>query len=250
MRTNIVHIGAGELTYINQIRQEICRDHSIQTAEKRLHWSRYPEALPMLEQTQLKRHADQYLGQLEHFRTNESRITDKMPTNFMHLGLIAVLFPGAMSPLSVGRASSVSAAQEAARSEQPICFLLQHDAGKNDVAPDDVHWVGTAGQVVRYVTAPDGAHHLIIQGQSRVRVLEFLDGWPFLVGRVATVDSSETMTPEIEARFLQLKERAAEAIQLLPNVNEEVAGAVHDPGLRVMGTGASPCRPDARRSRA
>jgi ATP-dependent Lon protease len=137
-----------------------------------------------------------------------------------------VLFPGVMSPLSVGRASSVAAAQEAARSEQPICFLLQHDAEKNDAAPDDVHWVGTAGQVVRYVTAPDGAHHLIIQGQSRVRVLEFLDGWPFLVGRVATVDSPETMTPEVEARFLQLKERAAEAIQLLPNVNEELAGAV------------------------
>ena len=137
-----------------------------------------------------------------------------------------VLFPGVKSPLSVGRASSVAAAQEAARSEQPICFLLQHNAEQNEVAPDDVHWVGTAGQVVRYVTAPDGAHHLVVQGQSRVRILEFLDGWPFMVARVATVDSSETMTPEIEARFLQLKGRAAEAIQLLPNVNEELAGAV------------------------
>ncbi len=137
-----------------------------------------------------------------------------------------VLFPGVMSPLSIGREASVAAAQEAARTEQPICFLLQHDAEKAEVAPDDVHWVGTSGQVVRYVTAPDGAHHLIIQGQSRVRVLEFLDGWPFLVGRVETVESPETMTPEIEARFLQLKERAAEAIQLLPNVNEELVGVV------------------------
>ena len=145
-----------------------------------------------------------------------------------------VLFPGAMSPLSIGRASSVAAAQEAARSEKPICFVLQHDAGKNEVAPDDVHWVGTAGQVVRYVTAPDGAHHLIVQGESRVRVLEFLEGWPFLVGRVAPVESPETMTPEIEARFMQLKERAGEAIRLLPNVNEELAGAVqqiNSPGL-------------------
>ena len=137
-----------------------------------------------------------------------------------------VLFPGAMSPLSIGRASSVAAAQEAARSEKPICFVLQHDAEKAEVTPDDVHWVGTAGQVVRYVTAPDGAHHLIIQGQSRVRVLEFLEGWPFLVGRVVTVESPETMTPDIEARFMQLKERATEAIRLLPNVNEELAGAV------------------------
>ncbi|MGD2140058.1 MAG: endopeptidase La [Burkholderiales bacterium] len=146
----------------------------------------------------------------------------------------AVMFPGVMSPLSIGRASSVAAAQEAARSEKPICFVLQHEAETNEVTPEDVHWVGTAGQVVRYVTAPDGAHHLITQGQSRVRVLEFLEGWPFMVGRVAPIETTETMTPEIEARFLQLKERSAEAIQLLPNVNEELIGAVqqiNSPGL-------------------
>ncbi len=137
-----------------------------------------------------------------------------------------VLFPGVMSPLSIGREASVAAAQEAARTEKPICFLLQHDAEKAEIEPDDVHWVGTSGQVVRYVTAPDGAHHLIIQGQSRVRVLEFLDGWPFLVGRVETIESPETMTPEIEARFIQLRQRAAEAVQLLPNVNEELVGVV------------------------
>lgn len=145
-----------------------------------------------------------------------------------------VLFPGVMSPLSIGREASVAAAQEAASAEKPICFLLQHDAEKTDITPDDVHWVGTAGQVVRYVTAPDGAHHLIIQGQSRVRVLEFLEGWPFPVARVATIESPETMTPEIEARFLQLKEQSAEAIKLLPNVNEELAGVVQQissPGL-------------------
>jgi ATP-dependent Lon protease len=138
----------------------------------------------------------------------------------------AVLFPEVMAPISIARASSVVAAQEAARTEKPVVFLLQRDPETNDVKPDDVHWIGTAGQVVRYVTAPDGAHHLIVQGQSRVRVLEFLDGWPFMVARVASVETSEDMTPEIEARFLQLKERAVEALQLLPNVNEELASVV------------------------
>ncbi len=140
----------------------------------------------------------------------------------------AVLFPEVMSPISVARPSSVEAAQEAARSEKPVLFLLQRDPETNDIKPDDVHWIGTAGQVVRYVTAPDGAHHLIVQGQARVRVLEFLDGWPFLVARVAVVEDSAEMTPEIEARFLQLKQRAVEAIQLLPYVNDELAGVVQE----------------------
>ncbi len=83
--------------------------------------------------------------------------------------------------------------------------------------PEDLYWVGTAGQVVRYITGAEGTHHLVVQGASRFRVLEFLEGWPFLVARVEMVKQDETVTPDIEARFLQLKEQAVEAIQLLPN---------------------------------
>ncbi|MBI3527251.1 MAG: endopeptidase La [Betaproteobacteria bacterium] len=137
----------------------------------------------------------------------------------------AVLFPGVMSPITIGRASSVAAAQEAARAEKRVGFLLQRDPEKNELTPDDLHWVGTAGQVVRYLTN-EGAHHLVVQGQSRFRVLEFLEGWPFLVARVAIVETPEESSAEIEARFLQLKERAVQAIQLLPNVPDELAGVV------------------------
>jgi ATP-dependent Lon protease len=66
----------------------------------------------------------------------------------------------------------------------------------------------------------------VVQGQSRFRVLEFLEGWPFLVARVEAVEMKEEMTPEIEARFLQLKTQAAEAIGLLANAPEELAMVV------------------------
>src|SRR5215210_2186216 len=129
-----------------------------------------------------------------------------------------ILFPGVITPITVGRPGSVAAAQEAVRSEKKVGFLLQKDAQKNDVKPDDLYWVGTAGQVVRYITGAEGAHHMVVQGQSRIRVLEFLHGWPFLVARVETIEAKdpaqEMQTPEIEARFLQLKEQAVEAIQL------------------------------------
>ena len=141
-----------------------------------------------------------------------------------------VLFPGVISPITIGRKSSVAAAQEAVRSEKKIGFLLQRDARKDEVRPDDLHWVGTAGQVVRYITGQEGAHHLVVQGTSRFRVLEFLEGWPFLVARVQYIETRDEMTPEIEARFLQLKERAVEAIQLLANAPEELAVVVQQVG--------------------
>jgi ATP-dependent Lon protease len=137
-----------------------------------------------------------------------------------------VLFPGVISPVTVGRATSVAAAQEAVRSEKRIGFLLQKDAAKNEVHPEDLYWVGTAGSVVRYITGGEGAHHLIVQGQGRFRVLEFLPGWPFLVARVAMVETSDEGAPEIEARFLQLKQQATEAIGLLGNAPEELATLV------------------------
>jgi len=137
-----------------------------------------------------------------------------------------VLFPGALSPLSIGRPRSIAAAQEAVRSERSVGLLLQRDAGANDVGPGDLYWVGTAGQVVRYISGTGGAHHMVVQGQGRFRVLEFLEGWPFLVARVAYIETAEEMTPQVEARFLQLKTQAAEAIDLLPNAPEELATVV------------------------
>jgi ATP-dependent Lon protease len=141
-----------------------------------------------------------------------------------------VLFPGVISPITVGRPRSVAAAQEAARSERKVGFLLQKDAQKNDARPEDLYWVGTAGQIVRYITGGEGAHHMVVQGQSRFRVLEFLEGWPFLVARVQYIDAPAEqegkLDPDIEARFLQLKAQAVEAIQLLPNAPEELSVVV------------------------
>ena len=142
----------------------------------------------------------------------------------------AVLFPGVISPITIGRSSSVAAAREAARGDKKVGFLLQRDPQKGTVAPDDLHWVGTAGQIVRMVSAGEGVHHVVVQGQERFRVLEFLEGWPFLVARVAMVETHEPEAdargPELEARFMQLKEQAAEAIHLLPGAPEELAGVV------------------------
>jgi len=137
-----------------------------------------------------------------------------------------VLFPGVISPITVGRAASVAAAQEAVRAEKKVGFLLQRDPQTNDVQPSDLYWVGTAGQVVRYVTGAEGTHHLVVQGQSRFRVLEFLEGWPYPVARVEMIPQKDDSNPEIEARFLQLKAQAIEAIGLLPSAPEELGVVV------------------------
>ncbi len=139
-----------------------------------------------------------------------------------------VLFPGVILPISMRREKSVAAAQEAARSERPIGLLLQRDAANDTPGPEDLYWVGTVANVLRYVTTPDGTHHIVAQGESRFRVLQFLEGWPFMVARVQRIQEEEPQSAEIEARVLQLKERTKEILELLPQVPAELANTLEN----------------------
>jgi ATP-dependent Lon protease len=138
----------------------------------------------------------------------------------------AVLFPGTVLPLAVGRERSRAAAQEAARLQRPLGILLQTRPDVDEPGPDQLHWVGTAANVLRYITAPDGTHHAICQGVKRFRVLQFLEGYPFAVARVQFIEDPEQVDVEIEGRARSLKERALEILQLLPQVPEEMIAAL------------------------
>jgi ATP-dependent Lon protease len=138
----------------------------------------------------------------------------------------AVLFPGSVMPITVGRPRSVAAAQAAVQRELPVGLLLQRDPAIEDPAGADLYQLGTAAGVLRYLTAPDGSHHLVCQGQHRFRVLDFLPGFPFLVARVERIGESEVRTAELEARILHLKRQAQEALELLPQAPPELAAAI------------------------
>jgi ATP-dependent Lon protease len=138
----------------------------------------------------------------------------------------AVLFPGAVLPITIGRQRSVAAVQEAVRRELPVGLLLQRDPKVEEPAATDLYPVGTEAGVVRYLTAPDGSHHMICQGQHRFRLIEILSGYPFLVARVERVGEVELRTPELEARLLYLRRQAHEALELLPQAPPELAAAI------------------------
>jgi ATP-dependent Lon protease len=137
-----------------------------------------------------------------------------------------VLFPGTVLPMTLGRQRSVVAAQTAIRLNRPVGLVLQRDRAMDDPAPADLHPVGTEANLLRYVTSPDGAHHVICQGERRVRITEFLDGYPFFVARVERVSEPEGQSAEIDARLYNLRNQAVEALQLLPQTPAELVNAV------------------------
>jgi ATP-dependent Lon protease len=137
-----------------------------------------------------------------------------------------VLFPGLVLPITLGRPKSVAAAQQAVRDQRQVGILLQRAAEVAEPGPIDMHRMGTLANIVRYITAPDGSHHLVCQGEQRFQIVEYLSGWPFMVARVLQIPEPDLRTSEIEARFVNLKAQTLEAIQLLPQTPTELLGAI------------------------
>jgi len=137
-----------------------------------------------------------------------------------------VLFPGMIVPVAIERQRSIAAAQRALRDQRQVGILMQRDLATNDPIAIDLHRMGTVANIVRYITAPDGSHHLVCQGHKRFEVIEYLKGWPFLVARVRQIsDAADPLTSDVEARFLHLRNQALEVLQLLPQVPQELVGA-------------------------
>ncbi|MBM7484251.1 MULTISPECIES: endopeptidase La [Bradyrhizobium] len=133
-----------------------------------------------------------------------------------------VLFPGAIAPIAIARPKSVAAAQQALREQRPVGIVLQRSPETEEPGPDDLYRVATIANIVRYITAPDGTHHIVCQGVQRARILDFLPGTPFPAARIQQIPEPTTSTPEIEARGLNLQRQAIEAIELLPQAPPEL----------------------------
>jgi ATP-dependent Lon protease len=139
-----------------------------------------------------------------------------------------VLFPEMVFPISVGRPSSVAAIQQAVREQRQILLVLQRDPAKEELVPADLHAVGTVVNILRYVTTPDGNHHIVCQGVQRFRITDFVEGYPFLLARGLHLAEPTTTGPEIEARFLVLKQQIRDTLELLPQVPQELRQTVEN----------------------
>jgi ATP-dependent Lon protease len=137
-----------------------------------------------------------------------------------------VLFPGTVVPVAINRDRSLAAAQEAVRNNRKVGFLLQHDPDLQAPTGSDLYSSGTVANIVRYVTGADGTHHLVVQGERRFRVLDWQNGLPYMVARVEYLPDPANVGSDVEARALNLKRLAAEAIGLLPQAPAELANAI------------------------
>ncbi|MGB5598486.1 MAG: endopeptidase La, partial [Thiothrix litoralis] len=89
-----------------------------------------------------------------------------------------------------------------------------------------LHPIGTLANIVRYVTTSSGTHHLVVQGEERFRVRDYVEGLPYLAAHVDMIPEADDDDPEIKARMRHLQEKAIETLQLLPQAPPEAVAAI------------------------
>ena len=137
-----------------------------------------------------------------------------------------VLYPSMVMPLMVGRPARLQAVEETVRQQLPIGFVCQRDPNIDSPQPEDLYGVGTAADVLRMFTLPDGRRQVIVQGRRRFEIGEFIETDPILIARVTMVEETIPKTKEFEARILHLRQEAARALSLFPDPMNELRAMI------------------------
>ena len=137
-----------------------------------------------------------------------------------------VVFPGTVFPITLERERAVAAAQAAVREEKPVGLIMQRNADEQEPAAVDLHSTGTLCNVLRYLSAPDGTQHVVVQGVQRFQIRDYLRERPFFAASVLRIEETDREGPTIEAARLNLQRLAIETLQLLPQVPTDLVQAV------------------------
>lgn len=139
----------------------------------------------------------------------------------------SVLFPGSIIPIDVGRKKSVRLIEEAISKERPvIAIVTQRDARTENPTEDDLYGVGCAARILKVIKLARDNFSVILQGISRVRLVDFPEQEPFIVAHVQLLQDQGTGDSEVDALVANLKDVAKRVIKLMPELPKEAAALV------------------------
>ena len=139
----------------------------------------------------------------------------------------AVLFPGTVYPITIGREKSINLIEDAEKGNLFIGAVPQNDLSVEDPGKEDLYQYGTVAKIIKTLEMPDGTITAILQGYSRLEVLDIVGSEPDMVGRVRYL---EDFAPEDDTQTKMiaetLKEKATGIIRSSNFVPREAASAL------------------------
>jgi len=147
----------------------------------------------------------------------------------------AVIFPNAVTPLTVGRESSVKLINDVQQSDGMLVVLTQRDKRVDTPAPADLYDIGTVSMVHRVMKTPEGNLFVIIMGVSRARMDEFVRFEPYLAAKITALadekeDESSVDFQALRRTVLSQFERIIKLSPQLPDDLQTIVINIEDTG--------------------
>ena len=139
-----------------------------------------------------------------------------------------VLFPGVVLPISIGRPRSIQLIKDAYRNNKIVGTVAQKDPDTENPEYQDLHTVGTIGQIVKLLEMPDGSTTAIIQGRKRMILQELVSDNPYFIAKVRTLPETkpEVVSRDFNAIIGSLKDMSLKIIKINPNISPEASFAI------------------------
>ena len=140
----------------------------------------------------------------------------------------SVLFPGAITPITVGRDKSINLVRAVNAEGGILGAVLQRESDVEDPAPDDMYKVGTAARIIKILEMPNGNLTVILNGLEKVEITEYITTEPYFKARVTALRDStpDVKSIEFEALVDSIRDVALNIINVSPSMPKEAAFAI------------------------
>ena len=144
-----------------------------------------------------------------------------------------VIFPRMISPIFVGRESSLLAIQEAQRNDQTVIGLTQRNADDDNPTEKDFLPIGVEMAVGRLLNLPEGASSALVQGRRRVEIVEVVQLEPVVRVRARPLHEPVEAERELQALMRSVLDSFDRTVELDRSIPEEAhlyALNINEPG--------------------
>ncbi|MBQ5923966.1 MAG: LON peptidase substrate-binding domain-containing protein, partial [Alistipes sp.] len=140
----------------------------------------------------------------------------------------SVIFPGSVTPITVGRAKSIALVRAVEASDGLLGAVLQVDSSIEDPQPNDMHKVGTSARILKILEMPNGNLTVILSGLEKIEVGEYISTQPYFKATVTPIQDSTPDTKNVEFMALvdSIKEVALNIINISQSMPKEAAFAI------------------------
>ncbi|WP_299693460.1 endopeptidase La [uncultured Tateyamaria sp.] len=137
-----------------------------------------------------------------------------------------VVFPHMIVPLFVGREKSVKALEEVMADDKQILLSSQIDPAEDDPESSGIFKAGVLANVLQLLKLPDGTVKVLVEGQARVRITEYLENDVFFEARAEYLTEMPGDMATTEALLRSVAEEFERYAKVKKNIPEEALAAV------------------------